>query len=171
MAPVRTTKHGAQCGRIRLRVSAAQLGGVTTLDAKLHGIELVLVDSPVLHLADEVRTTGRQLVDAAGAVHDVRPCRIELDEGVGECPREPRRVDAEHERPRAGRVRERPEHVEDGTRRELAADGRGVPHRRMVRLREEEAEAELVDRLLDPLGRQRELESERLEHVGGAGRG
>ena len=40
----------------------------------------------------------------------------------------------------------------------------------MVRLREQEAEAELVDRLLDPLGRHRQLEAERLEHVGGARR-
>ena len=40
-----------------------------------------------------------------------------------------------------------------------------MPHRRVVRLREEEAEAELVDRALDPFRRQLELEAERLEHV------
>ena len=38
-------------------------------------------------------------------------------------------------------------------------------HRRVVRGREEEAEAELVDRARDPLGRKLELEAERLEHV------
>ncbi len=46
------------------------------------------------------------------------------------------------------------------------ADGRRVPHRRMVRRREHEAEAELVDRPRDLLGRELELEPERLEHVG-----
>ena len=100
-------------------------------------------------------------------MHDVRARRLELDERVGERPRELRRVDAEHEGARARRVRQRSEHVEDGTRRELAANGRGVPHGRMVRLREEEAEAELVDRALDPFRRQLELEAERLQHVRG----
>ena len=39
----------------------------------------------------------------------------------------------------------------------------------MVRLREEEAEAELVDRPFDPFRRQLELEAERFEHVRRAG--
>ena len=79
------------------------------------------------------------------------------------------RVDADHLRPRAGRVRERAEHVEHGTRRELAPDRCRVAHRRVVGGREHEAEAELVDRARDPLGRLLEREAERLEHVGGAG--
>ncbi len=41
----------------------------------------------------------------------------------------------------------------------------------MVRLGEEKAEAELVDRALDPLGLELEPEAERLEHVGGTRRG
>jgi hypothetical protein len=94
--------------------------------------------------------------------------RFELDERVGQRSCELRRIDAEHEGARAGWVRERPEHVEDGTRRELAADRRRVPHGRMVRLREEEAEAELVDRTLDPLRRLLEPEAERLEDVCGS---
>ena len=43
------------------------------------------------------------------------------------------RVDAEHAGPRARRVRQRPEHVEDRARAELAPNRRGMPHRRMVR--------------------------------------
>ncbi len=43
-------------------------------------------------------------------------------------------------------------------------------HRRVVRLREQEAEAELVDRPLDPLRRQLEAETERLEDICGAAR-
>ena len=102
-------------------------------------------------------------------MHDVRARHIELNERRGERPREIRRVHAEDERARAGRVRQGPEHVEHGTRGELAPNGRRVAHRGMVRLREEEAEAELVDRLLDPLRRQLEPEAERLEHVRRAG--
>ena len=40
-----------------------------------------------------------------------------------------------------------------------------MAHRRVVRLREEEAEPELVDRALDPLRRQLEPEADSLEHV------
>ena len=43
-----------------------------------------------------------------------------------------------------------------------------MPHGRMVRLREEESEAELVDRTLDPLRRLLEPEAERLEDVCGS---
>ena len=46
-----------------------------------------------------------------------------------------------------------------------------MAHRRVVRRREHEAEAELVDRLRDSLRRLLELETECLEHVGGAGGG
>ena len=49
---------------------------------------------------------------------------------VGQRPHELRRVDAEDEGARAGRVRERAEHVEDRTRRELPPDRRRVAHRR-----------------------------------------
>src|SRR5205085_2017594 len=82
-----------------------------------------------------------------------------------ERPHQPGRVDTENERPRAGGVRERAEHVEHRTRRELAPNRRRMLHRRVVRLREEEAEAELVDRALDPLRRELEPEAERLARV------
>src|SRR5581483_12090132 len=135
--------------------------------AELERVELVLAHAAAVDLADEVRPAGRELVDASRAVDDIRVRRVELDERVRERSRELRRVDAEDEGARAGRVGERSEHVEDGTRRELAADRRRVAHRGVVRLREEEAEAELVDRALDPLRRRVEPEAERLEDVGG----
>ena len=119
-------------------------------------VELVLAHAAAVDLADEVRAGRRELVDAAGAVHDVRAPRVEPDERLGDRARDVRRVDADDLRARAGRVRQRPEHVEDRPRRRA----RGAPAPAcfiagMVRLREQEAEAELVDRLLDPLGRQR----------------
>ena len=120
-------------------------------------------------LADEVRPGRRELVDPAGAVDDERAARAELGQHVGDHGHELRRVDADDLGARAGRVRQRAEHVEDGARRELVPDRPGVLHRGMVRRREHEAEAELVDRLRDPLGGEVELEAERLEHVGAAG--
>ena len=98
-------------------------------------------------LADEVRARRRELVDPAGAVHDERAPRVELHERVGDRARELGRVDAEHLGARAGRVRQRAEDVEHRPRRQLAPHRPRVLHRRMVRLGEEEAEAELVDRL------------------------
>ncbi len=120
-------------------------------------------------LADEVRARRGQLVDAVRAVDDERPLRAELDEHLREGRHELGRVDPHDLRARAGRVRQRPEDVEDGPRRELAPDGRRMAHGGVVGRGEQEAEAELVDRALDPLRRELELEAERLEHVGRAG--
>ncbi len=170
MPAVLPREHRPQRSRVRLRVAAAQLGRVATFDAEVERVELVLAHRSVLDLAHEVGAAGRELVDAARAVDDVGALGAELDERVRQRARQLRRVHAEHERARTGGVRQRAEHVEHGTRRQLAPDGGCVLHRRMVRLREQEAEAELVDRPLDPLRRQLEAEAERLEHVGGAAR-
>ncbi len=167
--PSAPREHVAQRRGVRRRIAAAQLLRRAALDPEVERIELVLADLARVNFAHEVRAARRELVDPARAVHDVRARHVELDERRGERPRELGRVDAEDERPRAGGVRERAEHVEHGTRGELAPDGRRVAHRRMVRLREEEAEAELVDRPLDLLRGQLELEAERLEHVRRAG--
>src|SRR4051794_35887929 len=103
MAAVRPGEHVPQRDCVRPRVAAAQLLRVAALDAELERVELVLADVPALDLADEVRPAGRELVDAAGTVHDERACRLELDERVGERPRELRGVDAQHEGTRARR--------------------------------------------------------------------
>ena len=167
---VGAAEHAAQRPRVCRRVAAAELGRIAARDPELDRIELVAPHVPVGHLADEVRPGGGELVEPAGAVDDEGAPRVELDERLGQRRRELGRVDAEDERPRPGRIRERAEHVEHRTRRELAPHRRGVAHRRMMRLGEEEAEPELVDRALDPLRRQREREPERLEHVRGSRR-
>ena len=140
----RADRLGVVAGR-----AAAQLGRVAARDAELERVDLALAHAAVHDLADEVRPGGRELVDPGRAVDDERAPRAELREHLGDRAHERRRVDADHLRPRAGGVRQRPEHVEDGPRCELAPDRRRVPHRRMVRRREQEAEAELVDRALD----------------------
>ena len=119
-------------------------------------------------LAHEVRAGRRELVDPTRAVHDEGAARSETREHLGHRAHERRRVDADHLCARSGRVRQRAEDVEDRARRELAAHRRSVAHGGVVGRREEEAEAELVDRALDPRGRKLELEAERLEDVCGS---
>ena len=151
------------------RCPAAKLGRVAALDPELERVDLALGHRPVDDLADEVRPGRRELVDPVRAVDDERAARPELGEDLGDRAHERGRVDADHLGAGPGGVRQRAEHVEHGTRRQLAPDGRSVAHRRVVRGREHEAEAELVDRLRDPLRRLLEREAERLEHVGRAG--
>ncbi len=67
-----------------------------------------------------------------------------------------------------GRIRERTQQVEDGTGAELDARGPDVLHRRMMRRREHEADAGLVDAPADPLGRELDIDTERAQHVGSA---
>src|SRR5205814_4418307 len=80
MAAVRAAEHFPQGRGVSGRVAAAQLRRFAPLDAELEWVELVLADGSIRHLVDEVRPAGRELVDAAGAVHDIRARRFELDE-------------------------------------------------------------------------------------------
>jgi hypothetical protein len=76
--------------------------------------------------------------------------------------------------PRAGRVRQRAEEVEDRPDGELLAHRDDEPRGLMVARGEHEAEAELVDARADVLRAQIDPHAERLEHVGrarAAGRG
>ena len=143
--------------------------GRAPLDSEVARVDRPLPHRPVDDLADEVRPGRRELVDPVRAVDDERAPRAELRQHLRDRAHELRREHAHHLCPRAGRVRQRAEDVEDSPRRELAPHRRRVLHRRVVRRREEEAEAELVDRARDPLRRQLELEAERLEHVRRAG--
>ena len=161
----------AGSARVLLGRATGELGGVARRDSELDRVDHALADRAVRDLEDEVRSCRRELVDAVRAVHDECASRVEDGERVGDRARDLRRVDAEHTGACAGRVRQRAEDVEDRARPELAPHRRGVPHRRMVRRREHEPEAERVDRLRDPLGRLLEPEAERLEHVRGSGHG
>ena len=128
------------------------------------------MNDTVDHLGDKIRPHGGQLVDPTRTVHDEGPRRSEPSQYFGNSPHERRRVDAHHLGPRAGRIRQRAEDVEDRSRRQLRAHRRGVSHGGVMRRGEEKAEAELVDRLRDPFGPLLEAEAERLEDVGRAAR-
>ena len=164
-----TAEDGSHRGGVLGRSAAAQVGRVTARDAELERVDLALPHVSVGDLADEVRARRRQLVDPTGAVDDECAARAELREHLRDRAHERRRVDADHLRPRSCGVRQRSEQVEDRSRRELPPHRRRVAHRGVVRRREQEAEAELVDRAFDSGRRQLEPEAERLEHVRGAG--
>ena len=128
--------------------AAAQLLRRAAGDAEVGGSISRSIHAAVDDLADEVRAGGRELVDPVRAVDDERAMGAEPGEHLGDRPHERRVVDADDLRPRAGRVRQRAEHVEDRPRRELLAHRSSVPEGRVVRRREQEAEPELVDRAL-----------------------
>ena len=157
--------------RVLGRRAAAQLLRIAALDTEVERVDHSRAHVAVDDFTDVVRPRRRELVDAERAVDDEGAAGAELRQHVRDRAHERLRVDADHLRTGAGRVRERAEHVEHGTRRELAPDRCRVLHRRVVRGREHEAEAELVDRLRDPLGRLLELEAQLLEHVRRARRG
>ena len=165
---VAALEHLADPLGVLRRSPAAELRRVTALDAELQWVDLALSHVAVDDLAHEIRPDGGELVDAAGAVHDERAARAELRQHVGDHGHQLRRVHAHDLRARAGRIRQWAEHVEDRSCRKLSAHRPRMLHRGMVCRREHEAEAELIDRLGDPLGLQVEPESELLEHVGRA---
>ena len=120
----------------------------------------------VSHLGHQVLAGGSQLVEPAGAVHHERMLGAELREHLGDRHDQRLRVDAHHLPAGAGRVRERPEQVEDAADAQLAPDRAGVAHRGVVGLREEEPEADLVDAGGDVGRSEIDPHAERLEHVG-----
>ena len=71
---------------------------------------------------------------------------------------------------RTGRIRQRPEDIEDRAHPELPADWRNVFHGAMVCLRKHEADADVGDAFSNLLGRKREVCPERLKDIGAARR-
>jgi hypothetical protein len=79
-----------------------------------------------------------------------------------------RGVDADELPPRARRVRQRAEQVEERAQSQRVAHRRDVAHGRVVPRREEEADAALVDAGCDALRRKLDLDAQRGKHVGAA---
>ena len=169
-AAVAAGEDAADARGVLVRRAAAQLLRIAARDAELERVDLAPLHLAVDDLATRFGPAGESssIPPAPWTTNARRAPSCASTSAIVRT--RSRRVDADDLRARARRVRQRAEHVEDRPRRELAAHRRGVPHRRMVRRREHEAEAELVDRARDPLRRELELEAERLEHVGRAGR-
>src|SRR5438105_10525112 len=156
---VRAGEDVADRRRVLLRGAAAQVFARATGDAEVERVDRSLPDAAAYDLAHEVRADGRELVDPARAVDDEGPARAEAREHLGDRAHEAGLVDADDLGAGAGRVRQRPEDVEDGASGELPPDRGRMAHGRMMGGREEEPEAELVDREGDSLGRELELEA------------
>jgi hypothetical protein len=146
-------EDGANRLRVLVRRSPAKLLGSAALDTEVEWIDRALLDRAVEDLAHEVWPRRRELVDSKRTVDDERPLRAQACQDLGKYSHEPGRVDPHDLRAGTGRVRERAQHVEHGTRLQLAAYRRRMSHRRMVKGSEHEPEAELVDRARDVLGR------------------
>ena len=129
-----------------LRRPAAQVSRRAASYAQLERVDRPRADLTVLHLADEVGPGRGQLVDAPGAVHDEGTRSTQPAEHLRDHRRQLGGVDADDLRAGCGGIRERPEHVEHRPHAELTAHRSGVAEAGMVGGREDEAEAELVDR-------------------------
>ena len=152
-------------GRVLVGRAAAQVGRIAARDSQLDRVDLPLPDAAADHLAHEIRSGRRELVDPAGAVDDECTPGAEMRQHARDRRHELGRVDADDLRAGTGRVRQRPEDVEHRPRGQLTTDRRRMAHGWVMRGREEEAEAEFVDRARDSLRRQLEVEPERLEDV------
>jgi hypothetical protein len=148
-------------------LAAREVGVPGGSQTEVLGIDAEVRDVAVTEL-DHVARPGRgQLVEAT-TVHDPgvdRPVAPErLDHPLGE-----RRVgDADDLAADASRIRHRTEQVEHGRDADLAPRRGREAERRVERRGEAEADAGGPDAVRDPVGRQLDGDTERLEHVGGA---
>ena len=85
-----------------------------------------------------------------------------LRHGLDPLPRER----ADHLALDAGRIGKRSEQIENGAGAELDARRADILHRRMMRGREHEADAGLLDAVTNMFGRELNLHAQRTEHVG-----
>src|SRR5690606_34272768 len=109
------------------------------------GLEVSIDD-----LADVGWPTDRNLVGPVGTVHDERVLCPELEQRRRELLDQPTIADAEHLSSGTGRVRQRPQDVEDRSNADLAPWTTGVLHRRVKKRREHESDPRLGEAVLDP---------------------
>ena len=164
--PGLAVEHGADDRGVGGGVAAAQVVRRSRPGAELARVDRGHADLPAPHLGHQVLAGRRQLVQAAGAVGDQRVLGAERGQHLRDRLHQLRRIHAHHLPLRAGRVRQRPQHVEHGAHAQLAPDRPGVAHGRVVGLREHEAESDLVDAVGHVGRRQVDAHAQRLQHVG-----
>ena len=158
-------EHVAQDPRIPLASPPAMLGLLVTARARgPRGASRTARTSPAFTSQTCVMPVTA-ISSQPLAVDDERVRRAERGEHAADDRHPARLVDAQHLVPRAGRVRERPEQVEDRAHAELAADARDRLERRVEPRREQEADADLLDAALDHVLRRVHVDAERREHV------
>src|SRR5581483_1311232 len=128
--------------RVGRGVAAREVLGPRAREPELLGVDRALEDAPVLEeLARAARSGRRQLVGPVLRVDDERALAARGLERARDEVARPVREDADELPPRARRVHERAEEVEDRADAELLARGGDVLERRVVARREQEGEA------------------------------
>ena len=112
-------------------------------EAEIVGVPGERRDPTLLDPEDAGRPGEGDLVEAIGAGDDRRAARPEAGQGLGHQVGLPLSRDADELEPGTGGVDQRPEQVEEGPERQLAADGRREPEGGVEPGREEEREAQL----------------------------
>ena len=163
--PSKPFEDAAQERRVLLRRAAREVVEGDRLAEEVGGGDEPRGDCAVLQLRHERQPRRGDLIEAVHAREDERARAAEVAQRLGEERRELRVVDADRVPPHAGRVRERPQEVEDRLAPHRPAHGRGMAHRRMEGAREEEADAERAHRARDGLRREREIAAERPQDV------
>ena len=153
-------------------VATGYVGERRARDADLFGRDLpyrcrdLAVGCPLgVELGNGCRTDGRDFVHARMTVHDEDSLRAQPPRDLGHHGRQTCIVDAQKLPLRAGRVRERPEDVEDRPDPDLSAGRPRVAHARVQRHGEEEADPALVDAASHVTSREAHIDAERLEHI------
>ena len=146
-------------------VAARELVDRRARDAEFAGIEVVLLHRAARDLPDVAVPGGGELVESVVAAEHQRGRATRLEHADDQ--RHAVEVgDADGGCLGPSRIAERAEVVEHGGHAELGAHGARVPEAGMERGRVGERDARFVEHGADPLGGQRQVESQRGEHIG-----
>ncbi len=155
-------------GRVDLRRAPGQLVRTRARQPDVLRGHLVGANIWPVDLHDARCARGAHLVQTVGAGHYQRLDGAQLRQRSRDGVQERGVGDADHLARGSGRVRQRPQEVEDRAHGQLLAHGDDEARRAVVGGREHEAEARLVDAAGDLVGAEVDPHAERLEHVGRA---
>ena len=136
------SSSACRCRGIGGGIAALEVGERGARQPGILGRHLEARDLAVLELGDQRRAGGGELVEAV-AMDDPGALAAELAQHFGDRLHPVRREDADELALGAGRVRQRPEQIEDGARAELDAGRPDMAHGAVIARRHEEADAGL----------------------------
>ena len=149
-------------------VAAANGGDGMGREAEVRGGQAAHRDHAVgRHLGNVVAAGEREFVEALVARHDHRMGGAQLAQCVGIDGDIGGASDADELATDIGGIGERPHQVEDGAFADRPADRAETLERRMIILREQEADAQILERGFCRGGRAIEIKAQRFERVGG----
>ncbi len=104
----------------------------------------------IAQLGNFGRSAQRNLIQPFQAMHDHGPRAAEIFKHVGDHADQLAAINADQLMGRHRRIGQRPEKIKDGANADIAARLHGVFHRFMEQRREQKANADFGDTLLDP---------------------